>query len=378
MPVTLPVIPEPAGQRRERLRRGVLPLVVWAVMALIAAAALVNRGRTASHVGLAHSLETQVSPTVTARVQAILVSMNEDVANQQVVALLDDAPVRALIDTAQANLRKLRADLAAAGASLAVEAGQTVTDLLRLQMDEQSRRLEALSLQATVAGDAIEVERRRLEAQRMAALSKEGLAPQSDFENARLAHEELRTRTERTRELLAQTESEWQSARARRETYERRLPAQGGEHLLLAPLREAISVEEVRLREIELQREALVLRSPVAGQVSQVWCGPGQSVRPGDPILTIVESTIRAIIVYVDDGDAQRFAPRAPVRVATRIAPRTAADSVVVSVGASVQPLPQRLWRDPRVPSYGRAVVVAPVPGLSLAGGELVDVRRRN
>ncbi len=370
----LPVVPEPPRQRVERFRRSVLPLLVWVALAAIAAFALADRTVYVRHTGLAHSLETLVSPTVTSRVEAVLVGLNDKVSPGQAVVLMDDALVRAMVDTAQANIRKLRADLTAASAAVAVDSGQLATDLLRLQMDEEQRRLDALSLQAQVSGDSVEVERRRLEAQRVGVLSGEGLAAQADSENARLAHEELQTRTEHTKEVLAQTESQWLEARRRREEYERRLPPGGGQQMQLAPLREAITVEEIRLREIELQREALILRSAVAGQVSQVWCGAGQSVRAGDPILTIVESKVRDIIVYVDPGVTTRLAAQVPVSVATRTAPRAVADSTVVSVGESVQVLPQRLWRDPRVPTYGRAIVIAPVPQLPLSPGDLVDV----
>ncbi len=368
------VIPEPPRQKLERFRRSVVPIAVWVALAALAAVVLVDRARYVQYTGLAHSLETQVSPTVVGRLGAILVALNDRVSVGDAVASMDDAQVRATIDTAQANLRRLRAEFIAATTSLAADSGQVVTDLLRLQMDEESRHLDTLSLQATVAGDSVDIERLRLEAQRIAALAKEGLVSDADRENATLAHEALRSRTERTRTLLAQTEAEWQAARTRRETYERRLPAGRSEVLLLAPLQEAITVEQVRLREIELQREALVLRSPVAGQVSQVWCGAGQSLRPGDPILTIIASTVSSIIVYVDHAEVRRFAPRVPVLVTTRTLPRAAAESVVVSVGESVQQLPQRLWPDPRVPAYGSAIVVAPSPGLALSPGELVDV----
>lgn len=374
MAETLPVVAEPGGQRVERLRRGALPLGVWLVLAAIAAVLLTDRVRFVEHAGLAEALEVQISPTVTGRLQAVLVSLNDAVAAGEVVAVMEDAQVRAATDVAHANLRRLRAELTAAAASLAADSGAVVTDLLRLQMDEESRRLDALSLRATVAGDTVDVERRRLEMQRAAALSEEGLAPRSEHENARLAHDALVARTEQTRALLAQTEAEWHAARGRREAYERRLPSPAAEPLLLAPLREAVSVEEARLREIDVQRESLVLRSPVAGQVSQVWCRGGQSLRPGDPVLTIAESEVRDIVVYVGEAHAHRFTVEAAVSVSRRGVPRDVARSTVVSVGDSVQPLPQRLWRDPRVPGYGRAVVVASVPALNLSPGEVVDV----
>ena len=51
------------------------------------------------------------------------------------------------------------------------------------------------------------------------------------------------------------------------------------------------------------------------------------------------------------------------------------AESVVLRVGESIQPLPQRLWRDPRFPDYGRAVVIAATPTMRLTPGELVNVK---
>jgi multidrug resistance efflux pump len=289
--------------------------------------------------------------------------------------LLDDDQLDASVHTAEATLRKLRADLAAASASVAADAGRVATDLLRLQMDEDSRRLDALSLRAGLSGDGVELERRALEMRRLDLLASRGLATAADRDNARLLHDELQTRTDQTRQLLAQTEREWEGAKARREAYERKLPAGSGEQVLLEPLRQALEVEEARIKEIEIQRAALVLRSPVTGQVSQVLCSAGQTVRPGDPMLTVVEASVRNVLIYVDEADGRRFSVRAHARITRRAPARGTAASVVVSVGDSIQPLPPRLWRDPRVASYGRAVVVAPVEALGLSPGELVDVR---
>jgi hypothetical protein len=44
-------------------------------------------------------------------------------------------------------------------------------------------------------------------------------------------------------------------------------------------------------------------------------------------------------------------------------------------VGPTVQELPQRLWRNPRVPDYGRAVVIAAAPSMQLTPGEIVNVK---
>lgn len=370
-----PPIAEPLAQRIDRLRRGAVPVVVWTVLALVALVALSNRSRYVQYTGLAQSLECPVAPVATGRLHAIVVSLNDRVDAGQALAVMDGAQVDAMIATAHANVRKLRADLAAASASMPADAGRVATDLLRLQMDEDARRLDVLSLNAAVSGDAVEIERRRLETGRLAELARTGLTPRSTYDDARLALEELQTRNEQTRVLLAQTDAEWRAARDRRERYERTLPVGRGAQLLLAPLREAIAVEEARLAEIEVQRASLVLRSPVAGQVSQIWSAAGQVVRPGDPVVTIVESSVRSIVFYDDTEPAPGVRPRTRALVTRRTVPPSAAESAVVSVGESVQQQPSRLWRDPRVPAYGRAVVLAPVPSLPLAPGELVDVK---
>ena len=55
--------------------------------------------------------------------------------------------------------------------------------------------------------------------------------------------------------------------------------------------------------------------------------------------------------------------------------PERVAESVVVRLGPDIEILPERLWRVPSTPEYGRAVVIAAVPTLQLTPGELLNVR---
>lgn len=374
MSAALPVVPTPRAQRLEDLRRRALPLAVWLLAASSAAVLLVNRTGTAHYPGVAHGLESQIAPTVVGRVQSVVVSLNDRVEAGQPLVLLDDALVNASVNTANATLRKLRADLAASAASLSTASGRMAADMLRLQMEEDARRLEAQSLRARLEGDTIEVRRLALEAQRQEQMLRQGVGTRAQYDNARLASESLAARSEETRALLAQTERDWAEAKARRESVQRTLPSGPLESAQLLPLREAIAVEEAALQEIEVRRAALVLRSPIAGQVSQVWCTAGQSVKPGDPVLTIVESSVRDIVVFVDESNALEVVPKQRVVVARAGLPAARAESSVLSVGETVQQLPPRFWRDPRIPSFGRTIVVA-APELPLSVGEVVDVK---
>ena len=61
--------------------------------------------------------------------------------------------------------------------------------------------------------------------------------------------------------------------------------------------------------------------------------------------------------------------------VASLSHPEKVAESFVVRLGPDVEMLPERLWRQPSTPEYGRAVVIAAVPSLDLTPGELLSVR---
>ena len=50
----------------------------------------------------------------------------------------------------------------------------------------------------------------------------------------------------------------------------------------------------------------------------------------------------------------------------------------MLRVSPDIQMLPQRLWRNPQVADYGRAVVIAPQPAMKLTPGETIEVRFRS
>ena len=127
---------------------------------------------------------------------------------------------------------------------------------------------------------------------------------------------------------------------------------------ILQPLREAISVESLMLDEIELQRRAMMLRSPISGQISQVFCRRGQTVLPGEPILTVAERSPSEIVAYLREHESAEAPLGGRVLIASRGRANRRAESLVIRTSPTIQALPQRLWRDPRVPDYGRAVGV--------------------
>lgn len=372
-------IETPLSQRLVDFRVRTVPLIVWSVCALIVAVMLFGRARQFEYVGLAQAMEYPISPVATGTVQAVVVDIYDRVDVGEMVAKLDDSSLLASIATSSAKVVRLHAELEAARATLLTNEGQGLAnwaaDLRRFQADEQQRRLDVLSLRVIHEQRQIELERMEIEEQRARELFDAGVTAKTLWDRARLRRDEVRQGLEEGRVLLEQTEAEYYAAKTRREEYETGLPNKDWMDPILRPLRESIEVESRRLDEIDVKRQALVLRSPVAGQVSEILCRRGHSVRPGEPVVVVSEGSVREILAYLAEDDGREIAPSTPVMVSTRAGGGTVSESVVIRVGPSIQEMPQRLWRNPRRPDYGRAVVIAAVPGMRLTPGELVNVK---
>ena len=375
-------IETPRPQRAEDFRRRTLPVLVWAAAALVAVAMMFNRSPGYEHIGMAQSLEYEISASANGTLEAVVVDLFDEIEAGDIVAKLDDSPLVASIETSNATIRQLGAELDATRSQLLSETGQDTSawtaDLRRFQIDAEERRLEVLALKVVVESDEVEAERLALEERRTRQLLDAGLIGQMDYDLVRLELAQVRKRIEENRFLMAETGEELGQAQIRRVEFEAELPLQPGLEPSLQPLREAIAVESGRLREIELQREALVLRSPVSGRVSQILCRMGQSVVPGEAIVIVAEHSVREIVAFLREPDGVTIEQNTPVLVASRANPTRVAESLVVRVSPTIGTLPQRVWRDPRIPDYGRSVVIAGVPALDLTPGEMVTVRFRS
>ncbi len=375
-----PITPSPA-QRREDFRRRQLPLLVWLVALVVVGSMLTYRATSHEFTGLAQVMQYRVSAPVAGKIEDVLVKELDDVRTGDIVARLDEEPLKARIQTALAAARQVAAELTVARAQLGSGAGPLVerysNSLRRFRMDEAQSELNALALRVQVEGDQVALEKLALDAQRAEKLYAKGLISESELDTTRLSRKQIAQKVDHNRELLARTEDELRDAAQRRQEFQRSRDGDAGVEPALAPQEEAVKVQAARLEELRVEQRNLVLRAPTAGQISQVLCRRGQSVTPGEPIVVIAERIPTEILAYLPEAAVGRLRERSVVSVARRADPRHTAESVVTRVGASIEAIPQQLWRDPRVPEYGLPVVIAAVPALRLTPGEVVFVKTR-
>ncbi len=379
-----PADPHSRGRRVQdlfdRIPGGSAAIAVWLGATVAAGVLIGHRAARIEYLGLAHAVEYEVSAAQEGRLAQVLVGLYDQVGAGDMVALLDDAVLSASLDVASAELRGIEAELARArilsGAGGSGDQLAARGDLRRFEIDVEDRKLEELELTVAIESDRIEEQRLLMRAERARALHKQGIVSQEEYDDARLQHAALARRIEESLLALATVRLELTAADERRREFLGRVGALTEEiESVLAPLEASVAAQAHRVEEVRAQREGLVLRSPVAGRVLSVAGRPGQSVIVGEPVAVIVPTVVDQVLAYIPEQDAGRLRERDRVLVAADRDPSRVAESIVLRISPAVEPMPERLWRNLRMPEYGHPFVVTLAQPLDLTPGERVHVR---
>ena len=223
------------------------------------------------------------------------------VAARQVVARLDDGLVQARLATLQEELQRLRKELTAAAAQLAVSEADRqrshAAESARLLGDLEQRRLAVLDRRVQQAGDQLELQRREARLNSLQALAARKMVPDLQVTEEQLQRDLVARRLDDNRQGLQEAESQQQAAATRHAQYPGLQTPESD--AVLAPLSAAIQVQESRIRELEMEIDRLAMTAPIGGTICAIYRWPGEHVRAGDPILTIAPDQGRYIVSYV-------------------------------------------------------------------------------
>jgi multidrug resistance efflux pump len=282
--------------------------------------------------------------------------------------------------TLHAELGQLRKELIAAEEQIALDQVDRAHDhrreMFRLAWQIQRHRLDVLDRQALIETDRVQLVRLNERVRHLEQMQQGNVV--STLE---LVEEQLRR--DRVKESVAQNEKARAEAEKQRQTAVGRLreyPAESRQpqvDKLLGPLEAAITVQEARMAELRVLIDGLQIRAPFSGTIAAVFAWPGQSVRQGEPVLTLATEQGRFVVGYL--RQAQRIRPTvgAPVDVRVRVPGARPVSAVVGRVGPQVELIPPHQRRDPAVLEWGLPVRITLPDGLAARPGELVDIRFR-
>ena len=143
----------------------------------------------------------------------------------------------------------------------------------------------------------------------------------------------------------------------------------------LTSLRTALTAREDEVAQLDVILGGLEITAPVSGTVARVYFRPGQAVRAGDIIMELAADDSNYVVSYLRE-EQQYINPRQKmlVDVRARNDPRRVVQGTVDTVGATIQPVPQRQLRDQRVPEWGLPVRVTIPADANLRPGEMVNL----
>lgn len=139
-------------------------------------------------------------------------------------------------------------------------------------------------------------------------------------------------------------------------------------------MREARRALDVRWEELSLRTGLLEIPAPISGTLVNVYCWPGQIVHPGGLIATIAADHGQHIVGYVPEHST--IQPKVGMRVTLRArlagAPRLSSE--IEEVGQMIEQLPSHQRTIANIPQWGLPVRIKMPAEASLRPGALVDI----
>jgi hypothetical protein len=312
-----------------------------------------------------------------------------------------EADLQSQLTTALAEIEHLTAQLVPTQDTMLAEKADReinrVADLRRFIVDTEQAKLQILTLKTQIASDEIVLEDLAVEVKITEdLLKKEAVAPY-ELQKAKVQYESLTKKVSEYRRMLEQAEQDSEQAQQRLDAFFQRQVEHPSVDGALEVIRKEIRVQEEVMRGLFAQLDALKSRRslelkspfdgvviPIQGQANQnilrrpgedVMRRAGEVVRAGDPILALAELKPTEVVAYIGENQLGMVQEKTIVEIVKNRHPEQKARCEVTYVGPVIELIPQRLWRNPNIPQWGRPVMIKIPERLELVPGELVGIR---
>lgn len=370
----------PAGNRRGIVRLHLVPLIVW-LCVLVGVVFLFNtRIQRFEVMGVANSKTWQVSAVETGRIKTLHVELFDLVIKDQVIASLGSEMIEAQLNTINAEVAKLAADLNAQRDQLNVDAQDRSNDLIiehrRFSANVEEARLAVLELLAVIEPDRILLKDYQAEINIEKELLVTGaITATYNIEKAKAQYDTLARKIENNQKLLAQAQDNVEHSIKRRDEFHGLESVNLSPDIALEAIRKSIDVQQQLMQELVVQSESLILKAPADGIVMAVFGRAGEVVTAGLTILTIAQAESTEIIAYAGDESHNNIRLGQKVQLVKNGLKPQIAESQIVQVSPVIDVVPARLLLNPNLPQWGRPFIVKVPATMKLAPGEKVGIR---
>jgi multidrug resistance efflux pump len=357
MSTPLPPIPRPAAQRLKDLRLRHVPVIVYLLSAIVAVFLWNTHWMPTSFSGEVQAPTAEVAGSQDGMLAELAVERFDLVTRGQVLGRITISP------------EATAANLAAIGADLRVMRARMAQDQQRNQQGYQRLRLDLMDQQVDLSVARSNLRFAQSELQRMEVLREKRIQSQAEYELAQLQRDALVEEVKERGDLVDQLK---QSLSAMDPSVEG-----GADSMVLDSIEEAIQAAQQSFQ----QSSETILRAPIDGVVTRVYRHNGESIRAGEPLISISGQECEGIVGYIRQPVS--FTPQVGDTVVVRSRrgyERKAADARIVKVGGRLEYFAQTL----RVRGFdssqerGLPVLMTVPKELGLYPGEIVDLALKN
>lgn len=374
---------------KNRFRKGsvlshILPILVWIVALGCLVVMLRFRSERFELVGYAQVAEHQLAATCDGRIEQLPVELFQNVTEGQTLAVintvLENEDIHSELKVITAEIEHLMAQLVPTQENLLTQASQRLSDRQaaqrRLSIDVENARLQLLQLKTVIETDKITLQDLGIEVKIAQNLFDQDAIAQYQLDKAKVQYETLDKKIQSSQQELAQTQTDLDNAQVRLDNFVSQ-GATGGQSIdsALVVIHKEIKVQQARLEQVLARRMPLQLKAPYDGVISLLLSASGEVVLANQPILKIAHTQPKQIVAYAPQNCVGDIKERMTVEIVKTSVPQRISRSQITYLGPNVEMLPERLWRNPNLPQWGRPMLINVPPGLKLLPGESVGIR---
>lgn len=238
----------------------------------------------------------------------------------------------------------------------------------RTVMDYNQLQLEWMRERASLASAKVNLQLAETEYQRMAALLADKIVAQRLYDQSKAAKDRLENEVNELTALVQKAESNLKLLQLTN--------APDLAVISTDPILAAINLQKAKLKLIEDELSPVLLTAPIDGMVTCIFFRSGETVTPGQPIMSIATETPVRIVGYLRVPILSEPKPGAEVEIRTRGARREIGHAKIVEVGAQMEAIPLAMQGAARLlgTELGLPVDITLPANLSIRPGELVDI----
>ncbi len=355
-------------------RQRFLPVVVWGMAVALVVVALQHQRRNVQQIaGVVEAREVTVVPRLDGTLAALYVGLYDVVEAGQLVAQLDDTMLRAESRTAEAEFKRLEADLAAAKLETVLIENDQNAESRRFEESVEQAKLDHFDRRAMLDSDRVALKLLEQQMNQREALAEAGVEDDFAVDKARLEFDALSVRIHQSDPALLGAQQRVLDAAERLQEHAALVVDTDDIEQRLQPFRAAMAVQKARINEIALRREQLNLRAPISGKVASIYHHTGETLEFGTPLLTITDTGGHRILAYVDERQGVRMKTGDPVDIVSRGTPQRMVTARVIETSPRVEAFPEHLLGRLET-SWGQPILIAGFPQDVFRPGEAVTV----